>query len=193
MTKNDIQENRMRSYFIEAAKSLIKGEGIRVFSVRNVAERAGYSYATLYGYFRDIKDLLYYCILDFIDECRQCVIAQSAGANPGSERIMASSKAFANYFVQYPGIFDLLFLDKVYMVAGQERIIETINKFLAEIFEGDWAVCGQSRGMKPKEIDLLKERHVLIISSLLMFYIGRRHPKDYSEFLDKLVSQIGSL
>ena len=52
---NIIQEERIRKYFIDAAKELIRGEGLSVVTARNVAERAGYSYATLYNYFKDIR------------------------------------------------------------------------------------------------------------------------------------------
>ena len=53
MEKKEIQEQRMRGYFIQATKEIIKGEGIKSVSVRNIADRAGYSYATLYNYFKD--------------------------------------------------------------------------------------------------------------------------------------------
>ncbi|NLT49326.1 MAG: TetR/AcrR family transcriptional regulator, partial [Ignavibacteria bacterium] len=41
MTKNEIHEKRMKEYFIQATKELLKGEGLKVVSVRNVAEQAG--------------------------------------------------------------------------------------------------------------------------------------------------------
>ena len=53
-----IQEERIRGFFLTAAKDLIRAEGVGVVTARNVAERAGYSYATLYNYFKDIRDLI---------------------------------------------------------------------------------------------------------------------------------------
>ena len=55
----------MRGYFIQAAKEILKGEGLESMSVRNIADQAGYSYATLYNYFKDVKDLILECIKDF--------------------------------------------------------------------------------------------------------------------------------
>ena len=41
MQKKEIQEQRIKGYFIEAAKEMLKGEGLKSISVRNIAERAG--------------------------------------------------------------------------------------------------------------------------------------------------------
>ena len=49
MKNKEIQEKRMRDYFIQATREILKGEGIESISVRNIADRAGYSYATLYN------------------------------------------------------------------------------------------------------------------------------------------------
>ena len=64
MDKKIIQEERMKGYFIQATKEILKGEGLRAASVRNIADQAGYSYATLYNYFKDIKELIFVCIKD---------------------------------------------------------------------------------------------------------------------------------
>ena len=62
MDKKSILEQRMKGYFIQAAMEILRGEGIKDLSVRNVAEKAGYSYATLYNYFKDLNELLSLCI-----------------------------------------------------------------------------------------------------------------------------------
>ena len=36
---NDIQEQRMRDYFIQATKEILRGEGLKSLSVRNIAGR----------------------------------------------------------------------------------------------------------------------------------------------------------
>ncbi len=71
MERKQIQEQRIKNYFIQATKDLLKGEGLRTVSVRNIADRAGYSYATLYNYFKDVKDLVFECVKDFQEECEE--------------------------------------------------------------------------------------------------------------------------
>ena len=65
MKNKELQEKRMKGYFIQATKDILKGEGLKGISVRNIADQAGYSYATLYNYFKDINDLVFVCVNDF--------------------------------------------------------------------------------------------------------------------------------
>ena len=47
MSRNkEIQEQRVRQYFIDATREILKGEGLKAVNVRAVSERAGYSFAT---------------------------------------------------------------------------------------------------------------------------------------------------
>jgi len=105
MGNKEIQEQRMKNYFIQATKEILKGEGLKCISVRNVADRAGYSYATLYNYFKDIKDLIFECVVDFQQECEEFVKAESKKSSAGKEKIKAVTTAYIKYFIQYPGIF----------------------------------------------------------------------------------------
>lgn len=81
MNNKEIQEQRIRGYFIDATREMLKGEGIRSINVRAVADRAGYSYATLYNYFKDIKELVFICVKDFQEEA-EAIINEKASAAP---------------------------------------------------------------------------------------------------------------
>ncbi|NCD10629.1 MAG: TetR/AcrR family transcriptional regulator, partial [Negativicutes bacterium] len=123
MTKNEIQEQRMRGYFIDATRTILKGEGLRAVSVRNVAEIAGYSYATLYNYFRDVKDLVFECVCDFQNECTRFVEEKVGEEAPGLRRIRAITIAYMKYFVEYPGIFELFFIEKPSEIANKQPTV----------------------------------------------------------------------
>lgn len=56
--KKSIKRQRIKTYFLDAAKEIIIGEGYEKVSVRRVADMAGYSYATIYNYFTDLNELM---------------------------------------------------------------------------------------------------------------------------------------
>lgn len=56
--KHNLKNQRVKGYFLEASKQIISSEGVENISARKVAEIAGYSYATIYNYFKDIDELL---------------------------------------------------------------------------------------------------------------------------------------
>ena len=58
MNNKELKEQRIKGYFIQAAKEILVGEGIKSLSVRSVSERAGYSYTTIYNYFENSINII---------------------------------------------------------------------------------------------------------------------------------------
>jgi DNA-binding transcriptional regulator YbjK len=88
VSNKELQEKRMRGYFIDAAKETLKGEGLKAVNVRTVAERAGYSFATMYNYFKDLNELIFICVKDFMSECEAFADEQTDQLNapPGQDQ-----------------------------------------------------------------------------------------------------------
>lgn len=57
--KRNFKRQRIKMHFLEATKEHIINEGVENVSVRIVADMAGYSYATIYNYFKDLNELLW--------------------------------------------------------------------------------------------------------------------------------------
>jgi AcrR family transcriptional regulator len=193
MANKTKQEQRMKGYFIQAAKEILKGEGLKSVSVRNIADQAGYSYATLYNYFKDLKGLFFECIKDFQDECEEYIIKETKNIPQGVDKIKAISKAYAKYFIQYPSVFELFYLEKISDIEGKQSISNLICDFHDRLCAKDWEYCikedmvtlGQANSMR----SVLKYQ----IPGLLLLYLNRTNPIDYSDFmiiLDKQLERI---
>lgn len=193
MDKKEIQEQRMRSYFIEAAKEIIRGEGFKAISVRNIAERAGYSYTTLYNYFKDIKDLIFVCVKDFQDECSQFISDQIKKELNGVDAIKSKSIAFSDYFIQYPGIFELFYVEKIPDLSSQQATTKLIYSFLDRICEEDWNYCIEQQQLTKEKAENIKVQLQFFITGLLLFYLNRRQPADYKELITLRDKQITNL
>jgi AcrR family transcriptional regulator len=181
---NEIQEKRMRGYFITAAKDLIRGEGLVVVSARNVAERAGFSYATLYNYFKDIRDLIFCCVEDFLDECRDFVVKSAECAEKGKEHLKAVTCGYCNFFIQYPGIFDLLFHQKASSISTADSKFEKIAGFFKDMTIEDWQmIAGRSSGSTDSDILKKQKYHSLAVHGLLLLYLNNREASDYGRIM----------
>ncbi len=111
MDKKMIQEQRKRGYFIEAAKKIIREEGVENLTVKKVADQAGFAPGTLYNYFTDLNALLAYCAADFWVECRDYVL--KADNKQGIKgKIVSSCRAYVDYFFYNPHVFKLMFIEK---------------------------------------------------------------------------------
>jgi AcrR family transcriptional regulator len=186
MDRKAVQEDRIRSYFITAAKELIRAEGIAVVSARNVAERAGYSYATLYNYFKDIRDLIFSCAEDFMNECREFVEENAGHTAAGADRIKAISESYAKFFIQYPGIFELLFFQKPSDIATKRSDLENITKLFDSLVESDWKVFQSEEGGGEEEKADARKIHKLALHGLLMFCLNRRTTVDYKRLMEEI-------
>jgi AcrR family transcriptional regulator len=180
-----IQEERMKGYFLTAAKELIRGEGLGVISARNVAEKAGYSYATLYNYFKDIRDLIFSCVEDFLNDCREFVSKEVPGTISGEKALIAISNSYIKFFVQYPGIFTLFFQEKVNQISTPSSNLIAIDTLFDSLVEKEWQVIMKQKKITKKASSQTQEFHKLALHGILMSYLNNRSNYDYKVLMNK--------
>jgi AcrR family transcriptional regulator len=190
MNNKQIQEQRIRGYFVQAAKDILRAEGLKGISVRNVAQKAGYSYATLYNYFNDIRYLVFECVKDFQEESTQFVQSRTEHTNQGIERLKAISKAYIDFFVEYPGIFELFYLERMSAYGNSVETVELIYGHLDQLCHDDWAIYAKQVEAEIEFIEKLKDQLRFTLIGLLLFYINRNYPGSYEEFQKRVEKQL---
>jgi AcrR family transcriptional regulator len=190
MERKEIQEQRMRGYFIEATREILKGEGIRSVNVRAIAERAGYSYATLYNYFKDIKELVFICVRDFQLEAETLIKEKTKKSPRGTEKIRDIVKAYIEYFTQYPGIFELFFLEKMSSISGKQPTAALIFTFLDRLTTEEWNYCIEKEIFTAKKSSIRIKNLNFLVTGMLLMYMNRMHPESYSQFVDEVDAQL---
>lgn len=190
MAKNQIQEQRMKEYFIQATKDILKGEGIKHVSVRNIAQKAGYSYATLYNYFKDVKDLIFECVKDFQQEGESMILTTNVKRLKGKDKIKAITKNYINYFIEYPGIFELFFIEKASDIEHKNNTIDLINSFLDRLCKNEWDYIKQHTKDGETYIEQARINLNFTVAGLLLMYNHRKYPKDYYEFKKTVTNQL---
>lgn len=176
---NAIQGERMRGYFLAAARELIRGEGLEVVSARNVAQRAGYSYATLYNYFKDIRDLIFSCVQDFMAECREFVHKDISENQSAKEGIAAVSCSYAKFFVQYPGIFDLFYQTRASQISTPKSDFKAIDTFFDSLVAKQWQIIRAERSCGEEAAQKAQRYHKFALHGLLTFFLNKRIDGDF--------------
>jgi AcrR family transcriptional regulator len=113
VSKRAIQRERTRRYFIDAAKEIVKSQGLEQVSARNVADLAGYSYATIYNYFNDINDLLWHVTVDLLREMGQALNQIQLQGDDPVEWLKQGYRAYIRYYLEYPAVFRFLFHSQI--------------------------------------------------------------------------------
>lgn len=120
-----IKKDRVRSYFLDAAKEIILTEGAEGISVRRVAERSGYSYATIYNYYQDRDALLWDVKIALTGDLRDYMKkAQQSCGHPDMKEIF---RAYVSYYVENPNLFQFLYLYP--LNGGQEKQTELFSLY----------------------------------------------------------------
>ena len=187
MLDKSIKKARMESYFIEAAKIIIETEGIKNVSVRKVGEKAGYSYATIYNYFKDINTLLAFVSLDYLNDAYQHMLEKGKTKTDALEILIIRSKEYFQYMANKPDIFKMIFLNdygNVPREISESAYVPNVAKLLRESLDKmEIRSC-------IKDLDLL---HGLITSSIhgkIMFFIGGRHNLSIDDMLMQIEKEI---
>ncbi len=167
--ERNIKEERTKKFFVDAAKEIIKGEGLAALNVRNIAERAAYSPATLYVYFKDLNNLINECIDSFIDELSTFIIANYN--NNDKDFYQQYYSLYIKYFIQYTGIFQLLFIETNSIFRKNTDLIDKLI-LIPKI-------------IKPK-YKIEEDQYFYIINGLLLLYLNRNYPISYNEFMSKV-------
>lgn len=192
VSNKELQEKRMRGYFIDAAKEILKGEGIKALNVRAVSERAGYSFATLYNYFKDLNELTFICVQDFLDECESFAEEQSQDKNRGVEGLKFRMKAVINYFTQYPGIFELCFVEKMNDLGSRQSTGRMIFDFTDKMASDDLGAMIAEGLVTDSQAKIIGMNLRNSIIGMLILYLNRLQPGDYKEFMKIIENQLDS-
>jgi AcrR family transcriptional regulator len=193
MKNKELQEQRMRGYFIQATREILKREGIKAVSVRNIAEQAGYSFATLYNYFRDINELVFHSVSDFHEECKAFVAEHTIKEPRGLKKLKASILAYIRYFTEYPGIFELFYLTNGGDFGNRQQTLDVIAHSLDKVCDVEWDFCIRHNKFSETEASLKRAQLRYGIIGLLTLYLNRLTPKTYPEFIREANQLIDSV
>ncbi|VDN46196.1 conserved protein of unknown function [Petrocella atlantisensis] len=108
--KRMIKRERIKGFFLDAAKKIITNEGVEKVTIRKVAESAGYSYATIYNYFTDLNELLWETKSMMVLDLIEIVKSRIDIAKYDVEGIKNIFKIYISYYFDNPNIFRFFYL-----------------------------------------------------------------------------------
>lgn len=175
-SKNE-KKDFTKSKFIEAAKTIIVTDGVLAVTVRRIGEMTGYSYATIYHYFKDLNELLIETKLSMIRDMTTNEDPKSAGSMDPLERKKQQARQMAGFFIDNPNLFGFIYqyrmdesnatamrsleLEKAYyedfrpfVVSGaiRESDIPAISRAITYTVFGAINICLSNNGLSRDEV-----------------------------------------
>jgi AcrR family transcriptional regulator len=106
------QKLELRHSILQAAGELFLEHGYENFSLRQVAERIGYSATTIYLYFQNKDDLLLAVVQDGFESFDRGVQAAAAATTDPLRRIEALGRAYISFWLENPALYRLMFMQR---------------------------------------------------------------------------------
>jgi AcrR family transcriptional regulator len=119
--RRDQEKQDVRQAILDAAAELFREHGYERFSLRQVAERIGYSPTTIYLYFTDKDDLLFTVAdLGFTRFGEQLVAAANSTTDP-IKRLRAMGWAYIDFGIQNPAYYQMMFMQRIDFLMAQRE------------------------------------------------------------------------
>ena len=161
------KRNRIKMFFLEAAKEMIVSQGVESVSVRKIADAAGYSYPTLYNYYNDLNALLQetkvLMILDMVNLLKQ----EMKVSITGPADLKAALKAYIQYYLNHPNVFKFFYLFPLKTPEGKAEDALMMPDFNA-IWHEAFQAFVQSGKLAQKDIEAAAKTMIYAIHGMLM-------------------------
>ena len=116
VARKEKQKQEVRSLILEESMKLFVEEGFSKVSVRKIAERIQYSPTTLYLYFKDKNEILFYCCESGFKKMLEQNITLGLISDP-IERLHQMGVNYLNFGLENPEFYDLMFIQEAPMSA----------------------------------------------------------------------------
>ncbi|WP_437335569.1 TetR/AcrR family transcriptional regulator [Sorangium sp. So ce394] len=121
LQRREQQKENLRGAILAAAGELFLEQGYEAFSMRQVAERIGYSATTIYRYYENKDDLLFAIVHEGFTEFQRKLVAAAESAADPTERMVALGAAYVRFGMQNPVHYRLMFMQRFDFVFDQRK------------------------------------------------------------------------
>ena len=110
--RREKQKLELRRRILDTASELFLEQGYSSFSLRQVAERIGYSPTTVYLYFENKDDLLFAVLLEGFEQFYSAMKSAYASESNPLAKIAAMGRAYITFGVAHPAHYRLMFMER---------------------------------------------------------------------------------
>src|SRR4051794_19999004 len=116
--RRDREKVELRQAILRAAGELLVEVGHERFSLRQVAERVGYSATTIYLHFKDRDDLLFAVVDEAFDDFLSATRAAVARSDDPESRLRELGRVYIRFGLEHPTQYRLMFMERTGYLLG---------------------------------------------------------------------------
>lgn len=191
--KKEIQRDRMKKYFIESAKELIKEEGLSNLTTKKIGDRAGYSYATIYNYFTNFNELICVCLEEFSEEMKEFLEKNSKDLKNDTDILKEITKIAVNYSVNNINIYSLFLTNSIdfnyFKVIENSRFVHPAYNLLVKIIKN----IPDFSHLSDIDVHCFADLVMSLFHSKMQFFIVMKYPENLEELEEDILKNLDFL
>lgn len=117
--RRERRKEQLRQTILTAAGELFLAHGYEGFSLRQVAERIGYSATTIYRYFANKDELLFAIVYEGFQKFEQGLRTAAHSTDDPLQRLEALGRAYIRFGLQHPVHYQLMFMQRADLLFRQ--------------------------------------------------------------------------
>ncbi|MCF8002500.1 MAG: TetR/AcrR family transcriptional regulator [Halanaerobiales bacterium] len=130
--KDDVKVKRIIKVFVNSTIELMEKDGIENITVRKVAEISGYNPATIYNYFDNSRQLIFFASINFMKDYFKEIEQIIDNSNDPLDNYIKLWETFCRFSFENPKIYYSIFGENI-----EERPTVLINKYF-KLFPEDF-------------------------------------------------------
>lgn len=164
---------RARAALVAAATDLVIAGGVEAVTVRAVADRAGYSVASLYNHVDGIPGLLAGA-RQSIERSLVATLSPGLDHSPQTvEELAAIFVDYASFFCERPHAFDLLFgSSAAARTAGRDPVVRAGEASLRALWGPTFAGLVAAGGLSPHRVEQTAQRLIYLVHGALLIAVS---------------------
>ncbi|HKL13276.1 MAG TPA: TetR/AcrR family transcriptional regulator [Halanaerobiales bacterium] len=111
--KDDIKKKRILRAFINSVRKVIKEEGIENVTIRKIAKKAGYNSASIYNYFDNLNQLIFFGSISYLDDYVKAIPFYLNKSEDELDKYLLIWECFAKNSFENPNIFYAIFTENI--------------------------------------------------------------------------------
>jgi hypothetical protein len=205
---SDIRKKRILKGFIEAVKNIIEKDGIERVTIRKVAQMAGYNSATIYNYFDNCNQLIFFGAISFMDDYVKDIPRYLGGGSNTLEQFLLIWECFIRHSFINPWIYYAIFTEdiggcsenlfKKYYQLFPDELGDIPQKYIPMLLESELSKrcslhiqpCVEEGYFSPKKAEEVDEKIRLIYHGMLSLLVNNRLKYSADEAVSKSMMYI---
>lgn len=166
--KQNLKTQRVRSYFVQAAKKIILDEGVENVSVRKVADLAGYTFSTIYNYYNTLNELLQEVKSDIINDLIMHMQQTLPKKVFDIDDIKKQNRLYVKYFIDNPNVFSFFYSYRLHPIEKDRAEVPDFSMQYLETYRG----FVESGLITEAEVAALARTFIYSLQGLLALYFS---------------------